>query len=224
MKKLQRYFFYLVGTWCVICLFIRCYTNLAGMQTGRTVGAGKAALGGSYMLVHNSPTLYGDDEPPTNYLEDQIKVFEFDARFGVSKRTDLGLNISSQRMGLNAKINLIGNDGPFALSIGAGGGLTGFHGYVQGNLFASLHPAKKLAFYCSPSYAHINIGENSTVYNVDKLRFKGANFGVLYGDKVQIGLDYGRYSLDLGKEAPVFSNIGVGLKFILGKNGTDKQD
>lgn len=219
MKNLQRYFFYFVAVWCVICLFIRCYSNLAGLQTGRSVGKGNVELAASRNYVQKAPDIFGDDQPYENYVEEELVTHDFDIKVGVANRIDVGLSIGESKAGLNTKVNLIGNDGPFALALGLSTGFTGYYPYWQGNIFASVHPLNKLSLYASPGFSNIKIGENNSIYNTEKLSLIGANFGLLFGDKLQAGIDCGLYKLDVGTKTYGVKNIALGLKIKLGKDG-----
>ncbi len=217
MTRFQRYFFLAIGFWAVTCIFISCYTNLSGLQSGKTLGDGNVEITASRNYIQAAPHTFGDDEPPENSVEENIKATEIDFRLGLSDRFDLGFNAGANKLGLNSKFNLFGNDGMFAASLGLGAGVTGYYGYAQGNIHTSFHPSKWLTIYASPGISMIKIGENNIIYDPTRLWMRGGNFGVLVGKNFQVGVDFGRYKLDVGEKIYSVKNLSLGVKVRIGE-------
>ncbi|MBK8567342.1 MAG: hypothetical protein IPN76_29495 [Saprospiraceae bacterium] len=90
MTKLQRCFFISIGLWGVTCIFLSCYTNLSGLQSGKTLGEGNVEIAVSRNYIQAAPHTFGDDEPPENSVEEDMKANEIDIRVGLSDLLDLG--------------------------------------------------------------------------------------------------------------------------------------
>lgn len=216
MRKIKRYFFYFIAIWCVMCLFIRCYMNLSGFQTGRTITEGGVEISASRNYIQKAPKVFGDDEPPKNTIETDIKTIELDVRYGLKDRVDLGLNMGHSKLGLNSKFNLFGNDKKFAASLGLAAGYMVYAAYLQGNIFTSYHPFERWTVYFSPGMALVDVGKSNLVYDNRFIQQKGANFGFLFGYNLQIGIDVALYKMDVGDISFGVRNFSFGGKMRLG--------
>lgn len=217
MSKTQRCFFYLIAIWAVMVLFIRCYTNLSGLQSGKTLGEDNFEIMASRNYIQRTPHTFGDDQPAENSVEENMRATEIDFRLGMSDRFDLGLNFGANKFGINSKYNLFGNDGVFAVSLGLGAGISGYTGYSQGNIYTSFHPLKWMTVYASPGIGSVNVGRNNVVYNTNRLWMKGGNFGLLLGKDLQLGVDIGLYKLDVGEKTYKVQNLSLGIKLRIGE-------
>lgn len=220
MKNLKRYFFYFVASWCVMCLFIRCYMNMAGLQTGRTLGAGKKEIGVSYYQNRNVPvfTIFPSDNGDDSYeFFDKAPAIEIDSKFGITDKFDLGITLSTARFGMNGKYNFYNDEELFSLAGGLGLGFALGGEYIQPQLFASVHPTDRLAFYANPSYSltFLNDYSYSTLYT-DNLDFFGANLGFLYGERIQVGADIGFFRIAADRDIYNTMNFSIGAKFRFG--------
>ena len=223
MKKIQRYFFYIIAIWCAMCLFLRCYMNMAGMQTGRTAGDGNVELTGSIGQTNNAPffLVFQDDQSEDSYeVREKLITPDVDIRVGFSDRFDLGLTMSIAKFGLTSKYNIFNYRDKFSMA----GGLSAGHAiggkYFQAQLFASIHPTEKMAIYCNPTYSLALLSKySSTTFFTDNLDFYGANIGFLYGSKTQLGVDVGVYTMAADSKEYAMLQLGIGVKFLFG----DKQ-
>ncbi|MBI5914023.1 MAG: hypothetical protein HY842_01485 [Bacteroidetes bacterium] len=219
--KIKRLFFYLVAAWCIMCLTLRCYMNLAGFQTGRTTGDGKVELMTSLNQIKNTPnwTIIPNDNGEDIYeIEEHALALEIDSKFGITDRFDFGISLGSARFGINGKYNFYNHDDQFSLAAGLGAGFALGGKYLQSQIFASIHPSEKFAVYCNPSYALTFLSSYSyTTFDTDNLDFYGANLGFLYGEKMQIGVDLGIYTMSTGKKDFDMFSLGIGAKFLIGK-------
>ncbi|MBK8567341.1 MAG: hypothetical protein IPN76_29490 [Saprospiraceae bacterium] len=127
------------------------------------------------------------------------------------------MNADANKVGLNTKFNVFGNDNLFAVSLGLGAGISGYYGYAQGNIYTSFHPSKWLSLYASPGMGLVKISENNFIYEGTRLWMRGANFGVLLGKNFQVGVDVGLYNLDVGEVVYPVRNISLGIKARIGQ-------
>jgi hypothetical protein len=204
-----KIFYQLLGLYFIVVLCIKCM-SLTGYQTGRTAGAGNWELTGSVNLTRSLLIYPYDDNGHGIELAERKEYFvvESEVKYGISERIDLGLRANIYTLGLNCKVQVLGDqESKFATALGLEGGR--FYGeyYLQIPLYTSFHPAKNFLCYFSPKYIRLYAEDFDLHENYDYLNYTGFNGGVWFGyrDGVQVGLDYGLYRL-----RGVYYSAGVG--------------
>lgn len=198
----------------IATLSISC-ASLSGLQTGRTVGKGNGQLGLS-LNTNKTPDFDTDEEDELYFL---VPSVEFSGTYGITEKFDLSFKANTLfNVGLDAKVQVVGDQtSQFALSLGGGVGIFGFIAGTgalynfQIPLYTSFHPSENFTFYVTPRY----IGQVGTSFgeSSDLLNYTGANMGVLFGKKVQFGLDLGIYDFSYNGGSNPLVQFGVGVKF-----------
>ena len=203
-------------------VFILIFTNcasLTGFQTGRTVGQNNAEV---LLSLNASKTPDFDLDVNQNDTSDigsfYFPNFEISGRYGIIEKLDIGARVNTNaNLALDGRYQFIGDQtSPVAVAGGLGIGTFGVFSAlwnVQLPLYFSLHPTESVAIYINPRYTR-QFGTGNLVGRIDYL---GGNVGVLFGKKVQVGLDAGLHNLGskyLEREAIL--TFGVGVKFQIG--------
>lgn len=215
---LKKIFWLFILGWCCTCLFVRCYMNLVGLETAKTVGEGKVKIGASFNSVSNSPILYnyGDDLPFYDPKVDNSTMLVTDVTVGVTEQLDAKVQLSSHgTLGLRGKYEFTRKKSILGLALGAGGGTSQGGPFLDFPAYLSISPGGEtgLAAYFSPRYAKIYLDKDPINYRVDWIDFRGFNLGVVHtGERFEIGLDYGYFDMQVGKnENHKFGNIALGM-------------
>lgn len=202
-----------------VILLSSCGT-FSGMQTGRTVEHQAVEIGLSYYRptgIFNALNIKKKDGSKPL----KLGYVQFNGKYGITDHLDAGISLNTYGLiGLEAKYQLLGDqESLFALSVG--GSLNTFFFYyyeLQIPVYASVHPLPELAIYVSPKYSSqflSFLGLSGVSYN----SYLGLSGGVMYGDRVKVGLD-GTLMHPTKKVLgttifPNFYNIGVGVKWTL---------
>ncbi len=206
----------------VVLIFSNC-AQLSSFTTAKSVGKNNAEIGfaasgaGFTDFINNV-----DDETAV------LPVFEFWGRYGVGEKMDLGLKLSTGLSGVfDLKYQFLGDrQSLFAMALGGGLGFQGgtldallLQGHVP--LFISVHPTEKFAIYTNPRFISQFIpGEGS-------LNYGGASIGLEFGSRVKFNIEGNYFKIlgdldDVGSAFDEFGvglyQIGLGLKFLIGKN------
>lgn len=205
-----------------VIIFSNC-AQLSSFTTAKSVGKNNAEIGfaasgaGFTDFINNV-----DDETAV------LPVFEFWGRYGVGEKMDLGLKLSTGLSGVfDLKYQFLGDrQSMFAMALGGGLGFQGgtldallLQGHIP--LFISVHPTDKFAIYTNPRFISQFIpGEGS-------LNYGGASFGLEFGSRVKLNIEGNYFKIlgdldDVGSAFDEFGvglyQIGLGLKFLIGKN------
>lgn len=199
--------------------------SLSGLETGKSLGKNNAEIGFSINMGTTNEEIidFGNHNIP--YAGPYI---ETGASYGILENLDVGLHIGSTlNLGFDLKYQLLGDKySMFALAIGSGFDRI----YVnqkpdnfpydqkatynfQFPLFASLHSKDGLWHgYLSPRYIR-QFGVNKKYSSAAD--YFGANTGILFGRKVQFGLDIGYYGVQNATQQGSILHLSLGMKFFV---------
>ncbi len=193
----------------LIFLFVNlmtgCY-SLGTFQSARTLGKGYEERGLS-LSVLNIPAVE-DSTFSTSFAP----TLEFFGGLGLGKRTDLRYRFSGVYGALELKQQISGSqNSKFASSLAFGGGSS--ISFVFTDIFATMYlsykPKSFVELTINPKYSYNWIRGNE---NLARVHLIGGNVGVLFGQKIQLGITAGYF--DLGRfdiEGERFSRPGVGV-------------
>jgi hypothetical protein len=201
----------------LIYLFVNlmtgCY-SLGTFQSARTLGKGYEERGLG-LSVLNIPSVE-DSTIATSFAPS----IEFFGGLGLGSKTDLRYRFSGIYGALELKQQISGNQSSkFAssLSIGGGSSISLIFSDVFSTLYFSYKPKSFVELTINPKYSYnwIKGSENSA-----QVHLLGGNAGVLFGNKIQLGITAGYFDLvryDIAGtpyQRPGIGvwNVGLGLK------------
>jgi hypothetical protein len=205
-------------------LLLNSCVSLTGFQDAKVLNKNQ---GEASLSINRSTTPDFDNDT----LEIAYPNIELGARYGISSKIDVGIRINSNiNIAIDGKYQFVGDkSSTFAMagglqlgSFGLGSNLLNF----QVPLYLSVHPTKELSIYLSPRHVwQFAIGLSSNSF-----RYYGGNFGILYGKKHKIGIEYGifrteRIGIDaLSKSTGSIGTFGISGKFVFGGENEDSVD
>lgn len=210
---------YLSACFSAILAFSSC-GSYSSMQTARTTEKGTGEIGLNLFYpygVINAIAKVADKEKK-NFT---VPYVQYTGKYGITENFDAGLNLSTfGQIGLEGKYQFAGDqESTFAMATGLGFNTFFFYYYdFQVPLHLSVHPVEKLGIYVTPKY----IGQFVGSFGLANTYFDYAGFsgGILYGDRVKVGLDITAafplrkiYTIDV---FPNLYNFGVGVKWKIG--------
>ncbi len=224
VKNLTNYF--LFATVALQIIFFGSCGSYSSMQTARTVeaGTGEVGLGLFYPYGVINAVAQVADKEKKNFT---IPYIQATGKYGIIDRLDAGINLSTfGQLGLEAKYQFFGDqESLFAAASGIGFNTFFFYYYdFQIPIHLSVHPLENLGIYATPKY----IGQFINSFGLANTYFDyaGISGGIMYGDRVKIGLDITAafplrkiYSIDV---FPNLYNFGVGVKWKIGGKGGKK--
>jgi len=201
-----------------LTLLISGCMTITGLEDGRSNGRGnhklKAELGAT-----QQPRLYDagiDDEFAWNRTSPRTTV---QYSYGVINRLDLGLRADpSLTFGAFGKLQIIGDKrSKFATAIGFDVSKLSIEGPMvyQVPFYMSFHPTSSTSIYFNPRYSNQAVGylQRDLQSQID---YYGANAGILYGTKHQIGLDFGYHQARKPRSMGFLVSISMGGIFHFG--------
>lgn len=190
------------------------------MQTGRTLDKGEVQVTGGFTNISSNRDVFDTETGSTaaDVLLPTIVEAQGRAKFGLGKKTDLGISISASpyytvNFEGEIKHQIIGdNNSLFALSAGLKAGFGGFFGIGASNitvpLYASIHPNDFISFYSSPRFKHV---KHMDIVD-DRVKFFGLVNGLNISiDKVDLFLEHGAlFSKETNKP---FGQLNAGVAY-----------
>ncbi len=195
------------------CILTGCY-SLGTFQSGRSLGKGYEERGVG-LSVLNTPSF--EDSIVTTQFLPSLEIF---GGLGLGEKTDLNYRFSGIYAALELKHQIIGDQrSKWSGSISGGGGsavnLSFNDVFISG--YFSYRPKSFIELTLNPKVSRIWLYSDDVNADMDLL---GANLGVLFGNKIQLGITGGYfqvfdYRLDRvaqGSSGLGVWNVGIGFK------------